>query len=340
MVLLAASSVVCKELLFRWSKRVGERAGSRVVVANAYHHRADAWSGGVALIGVGGQMMGIPGVDGISGLVVSLSVCKMGYDLLRDSVLEFFDHQRGEDVARVRKQLMKFYVFLEAEGKLRLEISESDAEGERDLGQGSLPLPLVGCSTGSCALSVRATTDELPPQGGPETNKMRFVNVFLTRHGRFYVVHMKVLLRDDFTALQLQTALSKLNAYLSRSLSIQDVFASVQVCSEVAMPRKEYIELYKKDMNGGTQSEAKATEVHTAAEGDLVNPTLEDCMHMLIDFHAFQHGIQYNWEKREIYVTVKHKNDCFRDVESVAKMFGCKLIAKEPTTRKHGQCTL
>lgn len=108
MVALAAASVVCKEALFRWTKRVGERAGSRVVVANAYHHRADAWSGAIALVGVAGQCIGMPGIDGLAGLFVSASICQIGYALMRDSVLEFFDFQRAEEVAAVRRVLQDY----------------------------------------------------------------------------------------------------------------------------------------------------------------------------------------------------------------------------------------
>ncbi|KAH9589370.1 Cation efflux protein [Trypanosoma melophagium] len=105
MVWVCVASIVSKELLFRWTKRVGERAGSRVVVANAYHHRADAWSGGVALVGVAGHLIGMPGIDGIAGLCVSYSICQIGYSVLRGSVLEFFDFQSAEEVAEVRKEL-------------------------------------------------------------------------------------------------------------------------------------------------------------------------------------------------------------------------------------------
>ncbi|ORC92372.1 cation transporter [Trypanosoma theileri] len=105
MVWVCVASIVSKELLFRWTKRVGERAGSRVVVANAYHHRADAWSGGVALVGVAGHLIGMPGIDGIAGLCVSYSICRIGYSVLRNSVLEFFDFQNADEVAEVRKEL-------------------------------------------------------------------------------------------------------------------------------------------------------------------------------------------------------------------------------------------
>ncbi|EAN86033.1 putative cation transporter [Trypanosoma cruzi] len=108
MVLVSIVSIIAKEFLFQWTKRVGERAGSRVVVANAYHHRADAWSGAVALVGVGGHCVGMPGIDGLAGLCVSYSICRMGYSLLRSSLLEFFDFQCANEVASVRHALKQY----------------------------------------------------------------------------------------------------------------------------------------------------------------------------------------------------------------------------------------
>jgi divalent metal cation (Fe/Co/Zn/Cd) transporter len=42
---------------------------SQVVIANAYHHRTDALSSVVALVGIGGAMMGYGWLDSFAGLV-------------------------------------------------------------------------------------------------------------------------------------------------------------------------------------------------------------------------------------------------------------------------------
>ena len=44
-------TIICR--LYRITKRAGEREGSGLMKANAWHHRADAVSSLVALIGVG-----------------------------------------------------------------------------------------------------------------------------------------------------------------------------------------------------------------------------------------------------------------------------------------------
>ncbi len=53
----AAVSVVSKEWLFRITRKVAEQESSPVLLANAYHHRSDAYSSVVALIAILGSGM-------------------------------------------------------------------------------------------------------------------------------------------------------------------------------------------------------------------------------------------------------------------------------------------
>ena len=107
MVGVAVSSLFVKELLFRFGKRIGEAAGSRVVVANAYHHRADAWASGAALLGVLGTLGGVPVVDSVAAVAVSSSVLNVGLRLLTMNMSELLSYQpteyeeRGANVNRL-----------------------------------------------------------------------------------------------------------------------------------------------------------------------------------------------------------------------------------------------
>ena len=49
---IAAISIVSKEWLYRITKKVGERLNSQVVIANAWHHRSDAYSSILALFSI------------------------------------------------------------------------------------------------------------------------------------------------------------------------------------------------------------------------------------------------------------------------------------------------
>ena len=53
----ALASIVVKELLFRLTLRIGRRQDSQVVIANAWHHRSDAFSSIGTALGIGGAIL-------------------------------------------------------------------------------------------------------------------------------------------------------------------------------------------------------------------------------------------------------------------------------------------
>ncbi|KAK9282317.1 hypothetical protein L1049_005231 [Liquidambar formosana] len=84
-------SISVKEGLYWITKRAGERGGSGLMIANAWHHRADAISSVVALIGVGGSILGVKFLDPLAGLVVSGMILKAGLESGYQSVMELVD---------------------------------------------------------------------------------------------------------------------------------------------------------------------------------------------------------------------------------------------------------
>ncbi|KAJ3036808.1 hypothetical protein HDV00_002361 [Rhizophlyctis rosea] len=60
--------------------RIAKKVKSEVLAANAWHHRTDAAASVVALVGVGGAVMGVPWVDPVGGLVVAAMTVKAGLD--------------------------------------------------------------------------------------------------------------------------------------------------------------------------------------------------------------------------------------------------------------------
>ncbi|KAL6500362.1 Metal tolerance protein C1 [Orobanche hederae] len=84
-------SIAVKEGLYWITKRAGEKTGSGLMKANAWHHRADAVSSVVALVGVGGAILGVRVLDPIAGLLVSGMILKAGLESGYQSVLELVD---------------------------------------------------------------------------------------------------------------------------------------------------------------------------------------------------------------------------------------------------------
>ncbi|KAK3147273.1 hypothetical protein QOZ80_3BG0280350 [Eleusine coracana subsp. coracana] len=84
-------AICVKEGLFWITKKAGEKEGSGLMKANAWHHRADAISSAVALVGVGGSILGLPLLDPLAGLIVSGMILKAGLQTGYESILELVD---------------------------------------------------------------------------------------------------------------------------------------------------------------------------------------------------------------------------------------------------------
>jgi cation diffusion facilitator family transporter len=88
-----ALSIVCKELLYRWTARVGARVKSPAVIANAWHHRSDALSSIPALLAVVVASLS-PGwgfVDHIGAVVVAVFILKVAWDIIVPALKELID---------------------------------------------------------------------------------------------------------------------------------------------------------------------------------------------------------------------------------------------------------
>jgi hypothetical protein len=83
-VLVALVSVVAKEAAFQVTNRIANRIGSKVLAANAWHHRSDAVSAFAALVGVAGAYAtGLAWLDAAAGVAVSALVLKAGWEIAR-----------------------------------------------------------------------------------------------------------------------------------------------------------------------------------------------------------------------------------------------------------------
>ena len=102
----AIVSIVSKEVLFRATARIGERLKSQVLMANAWHHRSDALSSVVAVVGIAGSLMGWRFLDPLAGVLVAGMVSWMGIRISIEALGQLTDTsdygvvQAVESVAR------------------------------------------------------------------------------------------------------------------------------------------------------------------------------------------------------------------------------------------------
>ena len=93
-LIAAAVSIVSKEILYRYTVRVGKNLNSQAVVANAWHHRSDAFSSIGTLIGIGGAIfLGEKWriLDPIAASVVSAFIIKVAVDLVKPAIDELLE---------------------------------------------------------------------------------------------------------------------------------------------------------------------------------------------------------------------------------------------------------
>ncbi len=89
----AGVSILLKELLYRWTIRVGRRIRSSAGVANAWHHRSDALSSVPAFLAVGAAML-VPRwqfIDHIGAVAVCLIILRAACVILRPAIGQLID---------------------------------------------------------------------------------------------------------------------------------------------------------------------------------------------------------------------------------------------------------
>jgi len=96
----AVISIVSKEAMFWYTKVNAARIDSSALLADAWHHRSDAFSSVGALIGIVGARLGFPVMDSIASLVIFVFIIKAAYDIFKDAVNKLVDHSCDEETER------------------------------------------------------------------------------------------------------------------------------------------------------------------------------------------------------------------------------------------------
>jgi cation diffusion facilitator family transporter len=95
---VVALSIGVKEALFRHTLKIGKQTGSALLQANAWHHRSDALSSVVALIGIGAAQLGFVWGDPLAALVIAAMLIKIGWGFGAEAAVELVDTQPPDDV--------------------------------------------------------------------------------------------------------------------------------------------------------------------------------------------------------------------------------------------------
>lgn len=93
-LIAAIASILMKEILYQYTIIKGKQLNSQAVVANAWHHRSDAFSSIGTAIGIGGAiLLGDKWrvLDPIAAVIVSLFIIKVAYQLIKPCLEELLE---------------------------------------------------------------------------------------------------------------------------------------------------------------------------------------------------------------------------------------------------------
>ena len=110
MLALAAAiiSIIVKEAMFWYTRFYAKKIDSSALMADAWHHRSDAFSYVGALVGIGGARMGFPVMDSVASLVIFVFIVKAAYDIFKDAIDKMVDHSCDEETqSQIRSCIMK-----------------------------------------------------------------------------------------------------------------------------------------------------------------------------------------------------------------------------------------
>jgi cation diffusion facilitator family transporter len=95
-LIVSLAAIAVKEALFQYKMRVGRTLGSDSLVAEAWHHRSDAFSSMATTLGIGGAIVGGEHwriLDPIAAFAVSATIAWMALSIFRRSTLDLMDTQ-------------------------------------------------------------------------------------------------------------------------------------------------------------------------------------------------------------------------------------------------------
>ena len=106
----AIVSIISKELLFRYTIKIGKEIKSDAVIANGWHHRSDAFSSIGTALGISGAIFLGDNwriLDPIAGVIVSFFIMKVAIELSIPSIKELLESSLPEEITTEIDSIIK-----------------------------------------------------------------------------------------------------------------------------------------------------------------------------------------------------------------------------------------
>jgi len=106
-VVVALMSIVSKEILFQYTRKIAGEIHSPSLYSNAWHHRSDAFSSVAVLIGGILSLVGFGYGDKVAGLVVGFMIMGVAIKIIADGYKELSEHSLDKDTLGIIENILE-----------------------------------------------------------------------------------------------------------------------------------------------------------------------------------------------------------------------------------------
>lgn len=90
-LIAAIVSIVVKESMYWYTRYTAKKINSVALMAEAWHHRSDAFSSVGSFIGIFGARIGFPVLDPIASVIICFFIIKVAYDIFMEAINKMMD---------------------------------------------------------------------------------------------------------------------------------------------------------------------------------------------------------------------------------------------------------
>jgi len=94
----AAITMAVKEIMYWYTRAAAKKSGSSALMAVAWDHRSDVLSSAGAFIGIVGARIGLPVLDPIASVVISLLILKVAVNIFIGAMRKMTDTSCGDEI--------------------------------------------------------------------------------------------------------------------------------------------------------------------------------------------------------------------------------------------------
>jgi len=103
----AVVSILVKEAMYWYTRSAAKKVDSGALMADAWHHRSDAFSSVGSFIGILGARLGFPFLDPVACIVICLFIIKAAFSIFMDAIGKMTDKScNDETVKEIREVIL------------------------------------------------------------------------------------------------------------------------------------------------------------------------------------------------------------------------------------------